>query len=48
MLAELGYVVVTMDGLGTAYRSKAFHDVSYGNLSDCGLPDHIAGSYNFV
>lgn len=43
MLSELGYVVVTMDGLGTAYRSKAFHDVSYGNLSDCGLPDHITG-----
>jgi dipeptidyl aminopeptidase/acylaminoacyl peptidase len=43
MLAELGYVVVTMDGLGTAYRSKAFHNVSYGNLADCGLPDHIAG-----
>ncbi|HWQ63983.1 MAG TPA: DPP IV N-terminal domain-containing protein [Methanospirillum sp.] len=43
MLAELGYVVVTMDGLGTAYRSKAFHDMSYANLSDCGLADHIAG-----
>ncbi len=43
MLAELGYVVVTMDGLGTAYRSKSFHDMSYGNLSDCGLPDHVGG-----
>ncbi len=43
MLAELGYVVVTMDGMGTAYRSKAFHDVSYGHLSDCGLPDHVTG-----
>ncbi len=43
MLAELGFVVVNMDGLGTAYRSKAFHDVSYGHLSDCGLPDHITG-----
>ncbi len=43
MLSELGYIVVTMDGLGTAYRSKEFHDVSYGNLSDCGLPDHITG-----
>ena len=43
MLAEQGYVVVTLDGLGTAYRSKAFHDVSYGNLGDTGLPDHITG-----
>ncbi|WP_181391243.1 DPP IV N-terminal domain-containing protein [Methanospirillum stamsii] len=43
MLSELGYVVVTMDGLGTAYRSKEFHNYSYGHLSDCGLPDHIAG-----
>lgn len=43
MLAELGYVVLTTDGLGTAYRSKPFHDVSYGHLSDCGLPDHITG-----
>ena len=43
MLSELGYVVVTMDGLGTAYRSKAFHNVSYGHLGDCGLPDHITG-----
>jgi dipeptidyl-peptidase-4 len=43
MLAELGYIVVNMDGLGTAYRSKTFHNVSYGHLSDAGLPDHIAG-----
>jgi len=43
MISELGYVVVTMDGLGTAYRSKSFHNVSYGHLSDCGLPDHIIG-----
>ena len=43
MISELGYIVVTIDGLGTAYRSKAFHNVSYGHLSDCGLPDHIIG-----
>jgi len=43
MLSELGFIVVNMDGLGTAYRSKSFHDVSYGHLSDAGLPDHIAG-----
>lgn len=40
-LAELGFVVVTIDGMGTAMRSKAFHDVSYRNLGDSGLEDHI-------
>lgn len=41
-LAELGFIVVTVDGLGTAYRSKAFHDFSYGNLEDAGgLEDHM-------
>ena len=43
MLSQQGYIVVTMDGMGTAFRSKAFHDVSYGNLGDCGLPDHVTG-----
>ena len=43
-LAELGFIVVTIDGLGTPYRSKAFHDWSYGNLAEAGgLPDHITG-----
>jgi len=41
-LTELGFVVVTVDGLGTAYRSKPFHDFSYKNLGDIGAPDHIA------
>ena len=41
-LAELGFVVVTIDGLGTANRSKAFHDFSYKNLGDIGADDHIA------
>ncbi len=40
-LAELGFVVVTIDGMGTAMRSKAFHNVSYRNLGDSGLADHI-------
>ncbi len=40
--AELGFIVVTIDGMGTAWRSKAFHDVSYKNLGDIGAPDHIA------
>jgi len=43
-LAELGFIVVTIDGRGTPFRSKAFHDFSYGNFKDAGaLQDHIAG-----
>lgn len=40
-LAELGFVVVQIDHLGTPGRSKAFHDNYYGNFTDNGLPDHI-------
>ncbi|MEB2785973.1 S9 family peptidase [Algoriphagus persicinus] len=39
-MAELGFVVVTVDGLGTSGRGKAFNDVSYKNLGD-GTTDHI-------
>jgi len=43
-LAELGFIVVTIDGRGTPYRSKAFQDDSYGHLGKAGnLEDHIAG-----
>ena len=41
-LAELGFVVVKIDGMGTSNRSKAFQDVSYKNLADSGFPDRIA------
>jgi dipeptidyl-peptidase-4 len=41
-LAELGFVVVQIDHMGTPNRSKAFHDSYYGNFIDNGLPDHIA------
>ncbi|MGH2561558.1 MAG: DPP IV N-terminal domain-containing protein [Thermomicrobiales bacterium] len=41
-LAELGFVVVMVDGLGMPGRSKAQHDVSYRNLGDGGIADHIA------
>lgn len=41
-LAELGFVVVTIDGMGTANRSKAFHDVCWRNLKDAGFADRIA------
>jgi dipeptidyl aminopeptidase/acylaminoacyl peptidase len=38
-LAELGFVVITVDGMGTANRSKAFHTVSYKNMGK-NLEDH--------
>jgi dipeptidyl aminopeptidase/acylaminoacyl peptidase len=40
-LAEMGYIVVQIDGLGTSNRSKAFHDVCWKNLGDAGFPDRI-------
>jgi dipeptidyl aminopeptidase/acylaminoacyl peptidase len=40
-LAELGFIVVQMDGMGTANRSKAFHDVAWRNLGDAGFSDRI-------
>jgi dipeptidyl-peptidase 4 len=39
--AELGFIVVQIDGMGTSNRSKAFHDVAWKNLGDAGLPDRI-------
>lgn len=42
-LAELGFVVVQLDAMGTPMRSKSFHDAYYGNMGDNGLPDQIAG-----
>jgi dipeptidyl aminopeptidase/acylaminoacyl peptidase len=42
-LAQLGFVVVQLDHLGTPLRSKAFHDNYYANFIDNGLPDHVAG-----
>jgi dipeptidyl aminopeptidase/acylaminoacyl peptidase len=38
---DMGFVVVKMDGMGTANRSKAFHDVCWHNLKDAGFPDRI-------
>jgi len=40
-LAELGFIIVSIDGMGTSYRSKAFQDVCYKNLKDAGFPDRI-------
>ncbi|MCB1567864.1 MAG: DPP IV N-terminal domain-containing protein [Xanthomonadales bacterium] len=41
-LANLGFIVVQMDGMGTMNRSKAFHDVAWKNVQDAGFPDRIA------
>lgn len=42
-LAELGFVVVVIDGTCNPDRSKSFHDVCYGNMADNTLEDQIAG-----
>ena len=39
--ADIGFIVVQIDGMGTNYRSKAFHDVAWKNLGDAGFPDRI-------
>jgi dipeptidyl aminopeptidase/acylaminoacyl peptidase len=41
-LAELGFVVVALDAMGTPMRSKAFHDAYYGDMGDNGLPDQVS------
>ena len=38
---EMGFVVIKVDGMGTANRSKKFHDVCWKNLKDAGFPDRI-------
>ena len=44
VLAELGFVVVTIDGMSSPFRSKSFHDFAYGRMEDAGgLEDHLAG-----
>ena len=53
-LAELGFIVVQIDGMGTSNRSKAFHDICWKNLKDAGFPDRIlwmkeaAKKYNYM
>ena len=39
--AELGFIVVQIDGMGTSNRSKAFNDVAWKNIGDAGFPDRI-------
>lgn len=40
-MAEMGFIIVSIDGMGTNWRSKSFHDVAWKNLSDAGFPDRI-------
>ena len=42
-LAELGFVVVEIDGMGTPWRSKSFHDAYFARMGDNTLPDQVAG-----
>jgi dipeptidyl aminopeptidase/acylaminoacyl peptidase len=39
--ADIGFIVVQIDGMGTNNRSKAFHDVAWRDLKDAGFPDRI-------
>lgn len=40
-LAELGFIVVMIEGTSNPFRSKSYHDMSYGNMADNTLPDQI-------
>jgi dipeptidyl-peptidase 4 len=42
-LAELGFIVVEIDGMGTPWRSKKFHEAYYGDMGDNTLPDQVTG-----
>lgn len=42
-LAELGFVVVAIEGTSNPLRSKSFHDMSYGNMAENTIPDQVAG-----
>jgi len=53
-LAELGFIVIRIEGTGNPLRSKSFHDMNYGFIADNTLPDQVAGvrqlaaRYNFI
>ena len=42
-LAELGFIVVTIDGMGTPYRSASFQRYWYGDMGDDTIPDQVTG-----
>ena len=41
-IAELGFIVVQIDGMGTPWRSRTFHEAYYGDMGDNTLPDQVA------
>ena len=41
-IAELGFIVIEIDALGTPGRSKSFHEFYYQNMGDSGIPDQVA------
>ncbi|NQZ81133.1 MAG: DPP IV N-terminal domain-containing protein [Colwellia sp.] len=41
-IAELGFILIEIDALGTPGRSKSFHDFYYENMGDSGIPDQVA------
>jgi dipeptidyl aminopeptidase/acylaminoacyl peptidase len=47
-LAELGFIVVAIDGLGTPWRSKTFHDAFGGDIGDNTLPDQVAALHELA
>jgi len=53
-MAELGFILIEIDALGTPMRSKSFHEFYYGNMGDSGIPDQIsaikqlASQYSFI
>jgi len=53
-LTELGFIVVEIEGTSNPYRSKSFHDMSYGNMAENTLPDQVTGiqqlakQYSFI
>ncbi|MDE3183374.1 MAG: DPP IV N-terminal domain-containing protein [Bacteroidota bacterium] len=42
-LAELGFIVVEIEGTSNPLRSKSYHDMSYGHMSENTLPDQVTG-----
>ena len=40
-LAELGFIVICVDGMGTPFRSKAFHEAYFGDMGDATIPDQV-------
>jgi len=42
-LAELGFIVIEIEGTSNPLRSKSYHDMSYGDMAENTLPDQVTG-----